>query len=353
MKKLLVKILFSCATMIAFFFEQSSSLIVGSLTTPSNQPPITFPNTDTNNTALGFAFFEQGFTLQAATTTCTFNDFYPVSGLVNLNNGVLILKRDFIYTNTTAKVTVFGGGVILGNNYSLELPKAITEFGFPTSLLRVKDLSIVLNGDTNLLSQLHCGGNCKISGRSKPFTFKSGSAIIVRPRSQLILENVEFKNVRGGAIRCVDDSASIILRSCTFNLSGDYTFSRGSILFDEDNIITGTNKFNYTTRLSSSIASKSTLMFGLNTTFSYAPARANNNLLFMNDATSVLYLEGSTLISTRTGIRLSTGTLVIDNNVTLSSQAKFNAEALNIDTSLTLQVLGGGNLNLFGKVRYG
>lgn len=335
-----------------FIYKTAKPIIVGSLTAPSNQPQITFPNSDTNNTALGFAFFEQGFILQNSTTTCTFNDFYPVSGLVNLSGGVLFLKRDFVYTNT-APNKVFAGGVIIGNNYSLEFPKALTEFGFPTSFLRVKDLNIVLNCDSALLSQLHCSGNCKISGRVKPLTFRSGSAIIVRPRSQLILENVEFKNVRGGAIRCLDDSASIIVRSCTFNLSGDYTFSRGSILFEEDNIITGTNKFNYTTRLTSSIASKSMLMFGLNTTFSYAPARANNNLLFMNDATSVLYLDGSTLISTRTGIKLSTGTMVIDNNVTLSSQAKFNAEALNIDTSLTLQVLGGGNLNLFGKVRYG
>lgn len=353
MNTLFIKILFTYSIMMVLFFEQSKFLIVGSLTTPSNQPPITFPNIDTNNTALGFAFFEQGFTLQSATTTCTFNDFYPVSGLVNLNNGVLILKRDFIYTNTTAKVTVFGGGVILGNNYSLELPKAVTEFGFPTSLMRVKDLSIVLNGDTNLLSQLHCGGNCKIAGRWKTLTFKNGSGIIVRPRSQLIFENVEFKNVRGGFIRCLDDSAAVIFRSCTLNLSGDYTFSRGSILFDEDTLFTGTNKFNYTSRLSSSISSKSTLMFGLNTTFSYAPARANNNLFVMTDSTSALYLQGATLVSTRTGIQLSTGTLVIDQNVTMSSQAKFNAEALKIDTSLTLQLLGGSNLNLFGRVRYG
>ena len=351
MKNIMLKIFF-ILYLLTFMSVEIAALIVGSLTTPSNQVSITFPNADTNNTMLGFAFFEQGFTLQSATTTCTFNNFYPVSGLINLNNGVLVLKRDFIYSNTSATVTVFGGGVILGNNYSLELPKALTEFSFPTSLLRVKDLSVVLNSDTNLLSQLHCGGACKISGRWKNLTFKSGSSIIVRPRSQLIFENVEFKNLRGGVIRCLDDSASIIFRSCTLNLSGEYTFSRGSILFDEDTIITGTNKFNYTTRLTSSIASKATLLFGLNTTFSYAPARANRDLLFFSDATSVLHLQGATLISTRTGINLATGTLVIDQNVTMSSQAKFNAEALKINNSLTLQVLGGANLNLFGKIRY-
>ncbi len=349
--KMLCKILLSSLA-VTFIIANTNALTVGSLTTPSSQASIAFPNGATN-IMLGFTLFEQGFTLANATTTCTFNAFYPVSGLINLNNGVLSLLNDFIYTNTRSVGTVFGGGVILGNGHSLELPRTVTNFGFPTSLLRVKDLSIVLNGETNLLSQLHCSGASKIAGRNKALNFNSGSSIIVRPRSQLIFENVELKAVQGSVIRCVDDSASIIFRACTLNLSGEYTFSRGSILFDEDTIITGTNKFNYTTRLSSTIASMSSLTFGLNTTFSYAPARANNRLLFMNDATSALFLQGATLISTRTGLNIANGTLMIDRNVTLSSQARFNAEALVLNSKLTVQVLGGANLNLFGKVRYG
>ena len=70
-----------------------SSLAVGSRTAVSVQPQTTFPSA-TDNIMLGFAAFNQGFILTDASTTCTFDDYFPIAGQVKLNGGSLILRQD-------------------------------------------------------------------------------------------------------------------------------------------------------------------------------------------------------------------------------------------------------------------
>ena len=109
---------------------------------------------------------------------------------------------------------------------------------------------------------------------------------------------VEIQGLKSNNLRCMTDNGTITLRNCTLTLERDYTFSRGTILFDEDNIITGTNKIIYSAGFSSTIASLSTLFLDRGITFSYAPRNVSRNLLYMPDATSVLYCNGCTLHST-------------------------------------------------------
>ena len=91
-------------------------LSVGSNSAFSRQANVTFPSADTDNTMLGFAVFEQGFSLADQFTTCTFNDVFPVSGLVMLNAGRLYLLQDLVFANTM----YFGiGGGIYGNGSNL------------------------------------------------------------------------------------------------------------------------------------------------------------------------------------------------------------------------------------------
>src|SRR5271170_7433407 len=77
-----------------FTFDHIHAVVIGSNTTCSRQAAAYFPNTDTNNTMLGFAAFESGFTLEDINTSCTFNDLFPVSGQINLGGGSLYLFKD-------------------------------------------------------------------------------------------------------------------------------------------------------------------------------------------------------------------------------------------------------------------
>jgi hypothetical protein len=273
----------------------------------------------------------------------------------------------FSFDKTTKKLTPLRAFDVAGDIKGSRWSRNNNYFAYfiPTLTLRVeetnrlkfaplifKDTTLLCNSDIVVTTTLHFQGSCKINGQGKRMAFDPGSTLVVRPGSRLIFEDVMLENISDFNLRCLTNSSAITLRNSSLMLSRDYTFSLGSILFDEDVFITGTNKFNYTTRLSSTIASQSMLFLDQGITFSYAPARARQDLLVMEDLSSILYLNGCTLHTTRTGLHLSTGKLFLDNKVTMSSEAKHNAESLRLNTDLDIRVLSGATLELFGKVRY-
>ena len=60
------------------------------------------------------------------------------------------------------------------------------------------------------------------------------------------------------------------------------------------------------------VAPNSRLLFD-NTTFKYAPSNDSRDLLMLFDKTSELYLDGSSLESTTTGLRLTNGSIIVEN----------------------------------------
>jgi len=106
---------------ITFFMPSSFSLTVGSNSAVSVETQPTFP-TKTDNIILGFARMENGFLLADQNTTCTFQDFFHVAGSVNLSGGTLVLAEDLTFDNPLG---FQNGGIILGNAFAFELPRAI------------------------------------------------------------------------------------------------------------------------------------------------------------------------------------------------------------------------------------
>lgn len=212
--------------------------------------------------------------------------------------------------------------------------------------------ALVFNCDVNIKTPIHFSGICKINGRGKRVFLNPGSEFVIRPNSQLILEDCELQEVEDSRLRCLMGNGSILIRNSILNLSSEYTFSLGSIQFEEDVLVTGFGKFNYTNCQSSTIAFGAILTFDNDTTFSYAPQCPRRDLIFMEDNTSALVLNGCTLVSTRTGLELTAGILVIDDKVTMSSQARYPAEGIMLDSSLDTRIKGGSTLDLYGYIRY-
>jgi hypothetical protein len=52
-----------------------------------------FPASDSDNSMFGFAQFAGGFTLEDATTSCTFSSSFPISGPINMNGGTLYYNK--------------------------------------------------------------------------------------------------------------------------------------------------------------------------------------------------------------------------------------------------------------------
>jgi hypothetical protein len=105
--------------------------------------------------------------------------------------------------------------------------------------------------------------------------------------------------------------------------------------------------------MSSTIATQSKLVIDKDVTFYCASAIDNRDLLYMADQTSCLYLDGCTLQSTSTGLRLTRGRLLIDNSVTLSSEGSQTSELIgfgdgNSANNLSVTLLSGAALDVHG-----
>jgi WD40 repeat protein len=106
-----------------FFFSLLSvaslqGVVYGSNTAVSREPLSTYPETDTNNTMLGFGAFENGFILETYKTTCTYDGYFPTNVLANLNGGLLWLNRDFVLEGNVRIPTV---GTIATTNRSMKI----------------------------------------------------------------------------------------------------------------------------------------------------------------------------------------------------------------------------------------
>ncbi|MCX5921734.1 MAG: hypothetical protein NTX86_00155 [Candidatus Dependentiae bacterium] len=91
-------------------------VVVGSNSAVSVQAAVTFPYTDNNNTILGFASCPNGFTLDGASTTCTYNAYYPVAGRITLNGGSFFLSKDLAFKPSLLATT----GTIDGNSLGMQ-----------------------------------------------------------------------------------------------------------------------------------------------------------------------------------------------------------------------------------------
>ncbi len=328
--------------------NQAFALSVGSNTVFSRQPIVTFPAAGTDNTMLGFAAFESGFRLQSSTTTCTYNDFYPIGGTVDMRGGRLYLSKDLVFNKS---LNLTSSGSFFGSQYALEFDPAVTDLTLSPSLT-FDNMPIVLNTNTLIHGPWQFRGECKISGRGRRLTLRGNSSIVVRQEGSLILEDMVITGLKANNLRCLNDSAYIELRNCTLILDRLFTFSQGSLIFDCDVRITGSNTFAYTTGLSSTINSQATLFIDQGTTFSCASRRRERTLLSFTDESSLLYLNGCTLYSTRTGLQLATGIVAFDNQVTITSEARNANEAISLKSSAKYLMLGGANVNVFGIVTF-
>jgi len=214
------------------------------------------------------------------------------------------------------------------------------------------NIVISFNGDTVIKKVWKFTGISRICGKGNTLTLDNTGFLEIGSGSHLIIEDVFIRGVQDFNIQCLADNSLVTLRNCELILSSDYTFSQGSLIFEHDVILSGSYSFNYATNTTSTIKTASRLVIDEGLTFSYAPIIAKQNLLYMTDETSILHMDGSTLHSTRTGMHIAGGSLVIDNKVTFSSEAKNSGEALVFDENLNIYLLGSAKLSVFGQVKH-
>jgi len=334
---------------LVLFWHEGLAITVGSDTTPSREPRASFSGSP--NTILGFAAMDNGFYFSSATTTCTFDDFFPVSGPLNINGGTLYLLQDLTLMSDVLFHNICS---IIGFENTLEMSPKITATTFPSTPranpLKITDITLLNNADVTLNAPLHIYSHCKIQGQGNKLTISKQNPIVIRNQSSLYIEDVELYGLGNDSLRCIDNTGAIYFKNSKLILNNRYTFSQGNLFFDGDVIISGTNVFALTTNMTSTINTQSTLFFDIGTTASYSPNGPYRNRLYMTDQSSQLYLNGCSLFVSRTGLELANGTIIFDNKVTMSSQGRAISESIIFKNTAQTKVLSAGTVDSYGRI---
>ncbi len=326
------------------------SVVVGSNTAVSRQAVTTFPAVDTNNNMQGFASFENGFTLQNAATTCTFDSLLPVSGPINLNDGRLFLLRDLKLSDTAYVITM---GNIFGNSHNFTLAQSTTALMVGLNkTYTLQAVNLELSNNLTLSVHLSFNNTSMISGNGFAIDFAQTGSISVGIGGSLLLKNVTLKNLSASRLACWDTSATITLNNVKILLDNHYAFTVGRFDVLGDVLVDGIYTFSYQSGSVSMIQSRSTLTLGQQTKLRYQPTTTIRNGIAFKDGTSNLFLNGAVLSSSSTGLQLTKGTMIIDGKVTFASDAASTGEGItwgdgvSTDNDLTVLVMPAGRIDV-------
>jgi len=316
---------------LTFFFVASvgcvQSLPIIFNSSVSRQGNILFPAADSDNELTGFAWADAGFSLEDATTTCTFDSFCPISAAVNLNGGTLHLEQDLYLSNTLS----FGyGGKIKAYDHAIVFPDGFTQLGEQSDGydLHFEQSAVFFQSDATIEKTLVFKGDCILDGGGCALTLANNVELVIDAGSTLLMRNLCLHGVSDNDIRCLDSVGTCSLQKVVWILDGAYTFTDGHLDVLEDFMITGTGIFTYQSDQVSTIGSHAALRLDLGMTFSYDPPIADKSLLVMNNDTSRFYLQSATLHTTSTGLQLTKGTVFIDGASAFSNEGTVAGEGI-------------------------
>ncbi len=230
--------------------------------------------------------------------------------------------------------------------------RAVSVAGQQEFPLLLDQLEIKSSGPVRLNKRIEVSGECCYNGNGNVLSFNDDALLVIKPNSTLHFENTQITHLKNNQLICTDDSAQVSFANCKVILDEDVTFSSGAALFVGDVILSGSHTFIYSSQRTMSIEHQSHLVLTNGLTLSVDPLGPYRNILHFRDRSAYLIFDGANLHVTYTGLFLSQGTILIDNNVTFSSEGRTSGEGIILDPSLTIGILGNGELSLEGQIIY-
>jgi len=294
------------------------------LSSVSLESHVTFTSSDTDNIIQPFAWMKNGFTLEDASTTCTFKSVFPISGNIYFNGGSLYLDSDLVFNN---QATVHSFGPMYANSHLVELSETTTFLATGSVGTIVFDnAKICVYPNLNYLEihgPVRFQGNCVFNANESVITLGSTAAITIADGATVTFQNATLDGVSTGKIIFESNTSKMIFDEVVWKQDANFSFTQGSFEVKNNFIMNGAYTFAYQSSQTSTIKSASILTLDKNITFSYDPGIVNKNLIEMEDAASFLVLKNATLHTTVTGMQLKKGNLLIKKNATLVSEKQY------------------------------
>jgi len=286
--------------------------------------------------ATGLVALKGGFTIESG--TATIDILLPMSGDIDLKgSSTCMLAGDISFASD---VTTTGGGNISGQAITIFLGG---DWTIPEGVTLAFSSDTVINGK----------GHTILFEPSGKFQLDEGVTVTIK-NAVLVSNN---NSLTLPFLRMAASSTQLALDNVVVRPSGDYCFEDGQLFIHNSVRYTGTSTFKYQSSQRSFIAPKSCLTFDQDTTFYYNPGTSDDDLLQLQDSTSDLRLDGSSIVLSTTGMRLSRGRLIIDNHVTFSTQGdslsqgiKLGKKSGGVSENLDIHLLSAATLDIHGTI---
>jgi len=319
-------------TVPAFLSHSGLASDVGSETTVSVETKPTF--TESSNRMLAFGYFKNGFTLQDATVSCSFQSVFPVAGSIELNGGTLQLETDLQFDNTT---TLSTAGIICGNGHRLILCESMSPLLTGESDLVLDNVYLDVVNDFSIGGTIHVKDTTVFDGNKKKVSFCDSGNIIVEDNATLVMKNMVLNGLDGTNLRCTATTSTILLDDVFWVQDSDFSFTIGTLEFEDAIDLGGSYTFQYTSANTSKIRKNSTLHISKGMTFKAGRNEAANFVepLGFEDETSVLELCNSVFVVTDSGMALTKGKLILNEEVVFEVDSSSTVEGLHLGDGTT------------------
>ncbi|KKP35320.1 MAG: hypothetical protein UR26_C0006G0004 [candidate division TM6 bacterium GW2011_GWF2_32_72] len=301
-----------------------------------------------NNIIEGLLSFANPIYIQDSSTTVTFSMQTPLNQSIYLNGGTIYLGSNLEFTFGNG---IGGYGIINGNGNTIALAGSV-EF---TSTLELNDLAeFRLGGNSTISGDLTFNGNTTLNYNGNSVTFLPTGVVKMGSNSIITVKNGAFENVHGTNVSCFA-GASLVLNNIKTTFDGDFTFTSGSLLIQDNVAFVGPHIFAYQSEETSTIDSGGNLLLDRYFTFSYDPITDNRDLIKMTDNTSILSMDGATLHSTPTGMRLITGRLKVLSESLIEAEGSNETEAISLgddNPANNLTIVSQADLDISGWVDF-
>ncbi len=208
----------------------------------------------------------------------------------------------------------------------------VAQGGFVFSNLNLKLNNNLLMNSTSLIFS----GLTTIDGQGNLLDLNATSTLIVGSNSSLLLKNIRIQGTGLQNISGTDSTSTITCQNVVWSLDEDFTFTQGSLTILSDFMLEGDQKkFTYRTDGIIRIEPFSSFILDNGITFSYDPSISSKNLLQFFDESSLLRLTGGTLHASTIGLNLFKGSLLVDNNSCITSDATTNIQAISFGDGLS------------------
>lgn len=186
-------------------------------------------------------------------------------------------------------------------------------YGLDSQLIFDDKTTIELGKNEDLNTTWTFEGACVLNGKGQSLNLDTlGEIVIHGTGSSLLIDNITITGLLANKIRCFDDTCTITFKNVHVILEDTYSFTTGHFEVVGNLDISGSYTFEYGADRPSVITKDSRMLIDNGTTFFYAPTIEDRDLIVMEDVSAQFYMQGGTVESTTTGMRLIRGTLIID-----------------------------------------